>query len=69
MNGDRLDRIEKILEEMALRQQYHDEAFDRMDEGFRELRELVKQDAENIHRLALIAEAHQRRLDEIQGEQ
>lgn len=28
---DRLDRVEQILREMAVRQQYHDEAFERFD--------------------------------------
>jgi len=74
-NGnDRLDRVEKILEEMAARQQYHDEAFDRQDTAIRELRDAVSKlhgaieiDAENIRALARIAEAHERRLDDLDG--
>lgn len=30
-SNDRLDRVEQILREMAARQQYHDEAFERFD--------------------------------------
>ena len=67
-NGnDRLDRIEKILEEMAARQQYHDEAFDRQDAAIGELKTAIQIDAENIRALARIAEAHERRLDDLDG--
>jgi hypothetical protein len=74
-NGnDRLDRIEKILEEtaarqheMAARQQYHDEAFGRQDTATRDLRAAIEIDAENIRALARIAEAPERRPDDIDG--
>lgn len=35
----RFERIERALEQMAMRQQYHDEASDRMDERLRKLAE------------------------------
>jgi len=81
-NGnDRLDRIEELLEdtaqvlkavtrrqdEMAARQQYHDEAFERQDAAIRELRAAIEIDAQNIRALARIAEAHERRLDDLDG--
>jgi uncharacterized protein YukE len=83
-NGnDRLDRIEGILEriarrqdEMAARQQYHDEAFERFDVEMKEIRETITvinqaiaADAENIRALARIAELHQQRLDRVEGDQ
>jgi hypothetical protein len=75
MSMDRLDRIESILQtvavrqqEMAARQQYHDEAFERFDVQMQRLEAAIAIDAENIRALARIAEAHQRRLDDIQGE-
>lgn len=68
-NGDsRLDRIERILEEMAVRQQYHDEAFERQDGELKRLRELVEIDSQNIRALARIAERHQERLDDLEGQ-
>jgi hypothetical protein len=86
--GERLDRIEHILEEvakdrqetnatlaevaktlreMAARQQYHDEAFERFDAEMKVIKEAIAVDAENIRALARIAELHNRRLDDIQG--
>jgi hypothetical protein len=70
-NGnDRLDRIERILEEvakyqreMAARQQYHDEAFDRHDAEMKAIREAIAVDAENIRGLVRIAELHHQRLE------
>ena len=63
-NGnDRLDHIERILEEvakyqreMASRQQYHDEAFERHDAEMKVIREAIAADAENIRALLHIAE-------------
>jgi C4-type Zn-finger protein len=63
-NGsDRLDRIEGILErvskkqeEMAARQQYHDEAFGRHDAQIKLIIEAIAADSENIRALARIAE-------------
>ena len=74
-NGNqRLDRIERILElvakrqdEMAARQQYHDEAFERQDAGIKALKEAIAMDAENIRTLARIAELHHERLDRLEG--
>ncbi|HVF39615.1 MAG TPA: hypothetical protein VM939_06910 [Gemmatimonadaceae bacterium] len=75
INGaDRLDRIERILDrvaqslqEVAARQQYHDEAFERHDAEMKALREAIAIDAENIRALARIAELHHRRLTELEG--
>ena len=51
-SNDRLDRVEQILREMAARQQYHDEAFERFDarmkadeEAWRE--RMAQQDAQH----------------------
>lgn len=81
-NGsDRLDRIERILEEvglslkqvarrqeeMAARQQYHDDAFERHDAEMTSIREAIAADAENIRALARIAEHHNRRLEDLEG--
>jgi hypothetical protein len=83
-NGsDRLDRIERTLEEivkiqretatrqqeMAARQQYHDEALERQDADIKRILEAINIDAENIRALARIAEAHERRLDRLDGEE
>ena len=68
--SERLDRIERILEqvaksqhEMAARQQYHDEAFERHDSEMKVIREAIAADAENIRALARIAELHHQRLE------
>ena len=57
--SERLDRIERILEqvakihvELAARQQHHDEAFDRRDSEMKVIREAIAADAENIRALA-----------------
>jgi uncharacterized membrane protein YccC len=79
--GERLDRIEHILEEvatgqkevvatlqeMAARQQYHDEAFERHDAEMKVIREAIAADAENIRALVRIAELHHRRLEGLEG--
>lgn len=74
-NGnDRLDRIEQILDrvavqlrEMAVRQQYHDEAFERHDAEMKALREAIAADSEHIRALARIAEIHHLRLERLEG--
>ena len=74
-NGEeRLNRIEHILErvaqslqEVAARQQYHDEAFERHDAEMKSIREAISVDAENIRALARIAELRHRRLTELEG--
>ena len=66
---ERLDRIENILEQMAARQQYHDEALERHDEQIRDLIAAVAADGENIRALARIAEAHQRRIKHLEDDQ
>ncbi len=83
-NGDdRLARVEKILEqtakrqdEMAARQQYHDEAFERHDaekrrtqEQIDKLTQAISLDAENIRALARIAELHHQRLERLEDNQ
>jgi hypothetical protein len=76
MDGNgRLDRVERILDqvavrqhEMAARQQYHDEAFERQDAAIKALREAIELDAENIRALARIAEIHNTRLDGLEGD-
>lgn len=89
-NGDRLDRIERILEEvstnlkdagaklievarrqdeMAARQQYHDEAFERFDAEMKVIREAIAADAENIRALVRVAELHDRRLNRLEGDE
>jgi cell division septum initiation protein DivIVA len=79
--GERLERIEHILEqvangqqqvvnslqEMAARQQYHDEAFERHDTEMKLIREAIAADAENIRALVRIAELHHRRLEGLEG--
>jgi hypothetical protein len=67
MENDRLDRVERILEEMAVRQQYHDEAFERFDVEMRELKAVIANDAENIQALLRIAVLHDRRLNNLEG--
>src|SRR5271154_99937 len=76
-NGnERLDRIESILDrvanhlqEMAARQQYHDEAFERHDTEMKVIREAIAIDAENIRALARIAEFHNQRFEHLEGEE
>jgi len=65
--GERLDRIERILEEMAVRQQYHDEAFERHDAEMKVITAAIAADAENIRALARIAEIHHQRLQHLEG--
>jgi uncharacterized protein YozE (UPF0346 family) len=78
---DRLDRIERFLEEaaknlaavtkkqdeMAARQHYHDEAFERQDAELKRLRDMLDIDAENIRALARIAELHHERMNRLEG--
>jgi hypothetical protein len=81
MASDRMDRFERnlaevgvILREMAARQQYHDEAFERFDVESKEfnarmarLEAVVANDTENIQSLLRIAEMHDRRLNSLEG--
>ena len=73
-NG-RLDRVEHILEEvaarqheMAARQQYHDEAFERHDAEMKRLLAMIEADSENIRALARIAEIHHARLERLEDD-
>jgi hypothetical protein len=92
MSEDRLDRVERLLEqsakefalnqneaakdfaiiqkkldEMAARQQYHDEAFERTDAELKRILEAIDKDAENIRALARIAEIHNQRLERLEN--
>ncbi len=81
MASDRMDQFERnlaevgvILREMAVRQQYHDEAFERFDSEMKEFRTEMKElkavvanDTENIHALLRISEMHDRRLNHLGG--
>lgn len=62
-----LARIAKIQEEVAARQQYHDEAFERHDAEMKALREAQIADGEHIRALARIAEIHHMRLERLEG--
>ncbi len=75
-NGDRLDRIEGILEEvvkrqheMAARQQYHDEAFERFDAEMTVLKQAIAANAEHISALVRVAELHHERLNRLEGDE
>ena len=69
-----LDKASALQHEMAARQQYHDEAFERFDEWKRvfsemmlEIQENSARDGEHIRALVRIAELHSQRLDGIEG--
>ena len=83
-NGsDRLDRIERILEEvaktqqeMAARQRYHDEAFERFDADMKQIKEAsaentanIAENTANIKALVRLAGQHHRRLDSLESAQ
>lgn len=57
-----------MQEEMATRQSYHDEAFERMDSEIKALKDAVAVDTENIRALARIAEIHDRRISHLEGD-
>ncbi|MFN7935492.1 MAG: hypothetical protein U0R19_19335 [Bryobacteraceae bacterium] len=72
----RFQRIEAAMEFMAARQQYHDDALDRMEaainannEGIAKLETHMAKLTETMDRLAHIVIRHEERLDDIQGEQ
>ncbi len=62
----RFDRIDGILERMAARQQYHDEALERHDAQIKDLIVAAAADGENIRALVRVAEAHQRRIEDLE---
>jgi len=82
-NGDRLDRIERILEEaaktqeetrkilreMAARQQYHDEAFERFDAEMKVVKEAIAANGEHIRSHVRVAELHHERLNRLEGDE
>ena len=59
--------VQQSLEEVAARQQYHDEAFERFDSEMKVIREAIAADAENIRALVRVAELHHRRLEHLEG--
>ncbi|MCZ2146364.1 MAG: hypothetical protein LC126_01145 [Bryobacterales bacterium] len=60
--------IDRRLAEMAARQQYHDEALERMDTRIRQLITALEMDAANIRSLANVAAVHERRLSDLEGD-
>lgn len=62
-----LRALDGRLHEMAARQQYHDEAFERHDVEMKSIREAQAVDGEHIRALVHIAELHQRRLEGLEG--
>ena len=61
------EQTSKSLHEVAARQQYHDEAFERFDSEMKLIKEAIAADAENIRALVRIAELHHRRLEGLEG--
>jgi chromosome segregation ATPase len=68
------EQVEAAHRDFAVRQQYHDEAFERHDaemkrhdEEMKEIRAAIAADAENIRALARIAGIHNQRLDNLEG--
>ena len=59
--------VHRILREMAARQQYHDEAFERHDSELKLILEAIAADAENIRALVRIAEYPGQRLEDLEG--
>ncbi len=75
MENERLDRVERNLDDvseklryMAARQQYHDEAFERFDVEMKRLEAALAIDSENVRALIRIAEMHDRRLNNLEGQ-
>ena len=59
--------VHRILREMAARQQYHDEAFERHDSELKLILEAIAAAAENIRALVRIAEYPGQRLEDLEG--
>ena len=59
-------QITASQQQMTARQQYHDEAFERHDAQIKDLIAAVIADGENIRALARVAEAHQRRIEDLE---
>ena len=53
-----LDRVKKILAEMAARQPYHDEAFERFNADMELMKEAQAVDTKRIRELVRVAELH-----------
>jgi malonyl CoA-acyl carrier protein transacylase len=62
-----MDRVDGMLQEMAARQRYHDEAFEQHDAEMKVPRAAQTVDSENIRALARIAELHHLRLEHLEG--
>jgi hypothetical protein len=72
--SQRMDRFSEgmievrgMLQEMAARQQYHDDAFERFDADMKLIKEAQAIDGEHIRALARIAELHNQRFDHLEG--
>ena len=59
--------LNKSIGELAARQQYHDDAFERFDAEMKVIKEAIAADAENIRALVRIAELHHHRLEHLEG--
>jgi len=59
--------VDRRLSEMAARQQYHDEAFERFDVDMKKLRDAIEDNREDITALLRIAQLHDRRLNRLEG--
>ena len=57
----------KSQEELAARQQYREDAFERFDAEMNVIKEAIAADTESIRTLARIAEIHQRKLEDLEG--
>ena len=63
------EQVAQSHRDFAARQQYHDEAFERHDAEMKAIRDAIAADAENIRALARVAEFHNQRLDDLEGEE
>ena len=63
----RLVDVANRLQEMAVRQQYHDEAFERRDAEMKAIKEASAADTERVRALVRVAELHQRKLEDLEG--
>lgn len=66
--SERLDRLTERHEALAESVQLHDAAITRLEEAQRKNEILAGQTLEMINSLARIAQAHERRLDQLEGQ-
>jgi uncharacterized protein (DUF3084 family) len=64
---ERLEALTQTLELTASMQQVNEREISQLSKEIGQLRQLAAQDGENIRSLARIAEAHERRLDDLEG--